>query len=349
MGLSKSIRHNLIDMVRGVPGDSFQAGSDATSLRREAQRQGVLSLVSPEAPPDFQAAAVHEAVKTTRLLDATARVQEELRRRGIRSVALKGTALHGSAYSRVDERPMLDADLWVLDDFAQAEVLLADLGFEPIERADHAVAYQEHGSGAIVELHWSVTSAPGFFPVDAESVWEGRRHLCTGIVAPSGVDTFVLLALHSAFQHGLVLRLVQHGDFHALMGREGLLAAPIASRAREWGALTALSAAVEVASHVRGELEGLRAIRRKCGPLPRRLAHHVQRAHATPTEFLEPATPRLALVRLAVAEGRRIDLLRRTLWPRDGEGSRLAHATSGLARGASLLRRHIVPRHRAMS
>lgn len=351
MGVSKSVRHILIDMVRRSHGPGAWAEHDPVELAREAQRQGVLSACGADVPGEFQAARVREAVKSTRLLDAALRVQWHLERYGLRTIALKGAALHGTVYSNVDERPMLDADLWVIDDFAAAETRVAALGFHPIDRADHAVAYEEEGSGAVVELHRSVTSAPGFFRVDAASVWSARRRLSTGLVAPSSVDTFVLLALHSAFQHGLVLRLVQHGDFEALLLKESPEPARIVSRAREWDAGVAVAAAMDVAAHVRGRPVAAEAVRIALGPLPRCLGRHVERARMAPEEFLEPARPRLAFVRLALARGRRFELLRRTLWS-DADAHTapaLSRVSSGLTRGARLARRHLWPKMRAAS
>lgn len=314
-------------------------------LCRAAERQGVLALFGPSKPPVFAAAMVREAVRTTRLLDLALRLQAHLETLGVRSLTLKGAALHGTAYPEVESRPMVDADLLVLDDIASAEAAARSLGLAFVERADHAVAYCEPRSGAMVELHWSVTSAPGFFPVDKESLWRGRRRLATGLLAPSAADTLVLLALHAAFQHGLVLRLVQHGDFHALLASEGPDPRRIVARAAEWRAGLAVVAALQIAGHLLGTPDRAAAVLAELRDFRLRgpLARHVASAAETPERFLEPAEPRLAMVRLSLARGHRLDLVRRTLWPLspdDGSARGFTRAALGVRRGARLVGRH---------
>src|SRR5688572_33411670 len=76
---------------------------------------------------------------------------------------------------------MNDVDLLVLDDLAGAVADLAADGMSVIDRADHAVAMLDGEQGHVVELHRSVTSCPGFFPLDADGLWS-RAHAASGLV-----------------------------------------------------------------------------------------------------------------------------------------------------------------------
>src|SRR5207342_3313102 len=98
-----------------------------------------------------------------------------------------------------------------------------DAGFAEVARGDHAWAFRDPSGHGIVELHRSVTSAPGLFPLDAFGLWQRRRAGRGQLRAwPSAEDLLLQLALHAAFQHGLVLSLVQWLDFRLLLEREPL-------------------------------------------------------------------------------------------------------------------------------
>ena len=88
-------------------------------------------------------------------------------------------------------------------------------------RGDHAWAFRDPDGHGILELHRSVVSAPGLYPLDREGLWarrrEGRGQLR---VLPSAEDLLLQLALHAAFQHGLVLSLAQWLDFRLVLERE---------------------------------------------------------------------------------------------------------------------------------
>ncbi len=98
---------------------------------------------------------------------------------------------------------------------------LAAAGFTEVARGDHAWAFRDPAGHGILELHRSVVSAPGLYPLDREGLWarrrEGRGQLK---VLPSPEDLLLQLALHAAFQHGLVLSLAQWLDFRLVLERE---------------------------------------------------------------------------------------------------------------------------------
>jgi len=155
-------------------------------------------------------------------------------------------ASHLRVYDSVAERPMADVDVLVLEAWPEALAVLADLGLEEQARADHALAFGAPGGGTL-ELHHSVASCPGLHPLDAEGLWQ-RSSTAEGQVRrqPAAEDLLVQLALHAAFQHGLVLTLVQYLDFGRLLAAERpsperVLEAAAASRATP--ALAASSAA----------------------------------------------------------------------------------------------------------
>src|SRR4030042_1707373 len=109
---------------------------------------------------------------------------------------------------------MSDVDVLALERWPEAGGALREAGFAEVARGDHAWAFRDPGGHGIVELHRSVVSAPGLFPVDAEGLWArsrpGRGQLPR---LPSPEDLLLPLALHAAFQHGFSLALVQWLDF----------------------------------------------------------------------------------------------------------------------------------------
>src|SRR5688572_29093894 len=124
-----------------------------------------------------------------------------------------------------------------------------------IDRADHAVAMLDGEQGHVVELHRSVTSCPGFFPLDADGLWS-RAHAASGLVErrPAPEDLFVQVALHAAFQHAFVLSLGQWLDLRRLVERG--LAEEMVEIARAARAEGVVRAALLAASAVVGVPEG---------------------------------------------------------------------------------------------
>jgi putative nucleotidyltransferase-like protein len=274
-----------------------------------------------------------------RQLDTASRVQELLGARGVRCLPLKGAALAERLYASVAHRPMADVDLLVLDEWPRAVMLLEKAGFAEQGQADHARAFHDPVSGTVIELHRGVTSCAGLFPLDLDAAWR-RSRAGAGLVkrVPSSEDLLVHLSLHAAFQHGLVLRLVQYLDFRRLLEREPpdpSLLAQVATGARAQGAVAlALEAAhVVVGAPLGPALQGL-----VTAWLPSGLRGYVaSRLRADPSALLAPAEPALAWVRWQLATGRRMALVRETLSPRLSSVSRpaglgVAGRALGLAR-----------------
>jgi hypothetical protein len=331
------------------------AAAAERSLFEEAGRQGLLALLA--AAPGFlsglredrreewRAAARRLLVRGLRQLALARRVRDTLASASLRALPLKGAAVAERLYASAAERPMADVDLLVLDDPARAVRLLEAEGFKVVERAEHAVALREDGSGAVVELHRSLTSCPGLFPLDREGLWARREAVSVGIVAeaPSPADLLVSLSLHAAFQHGFGLSLVQYLDFRRLLERarpERDRVLEAAEKARAEGAvLLALAAARAV---VGAEPEGLRpALEARLGDALRRRARALE--SGDPLRLLAPSRPSLAAARFALAAGRRVELIRRTLWPEawpDEPRPRPGRALAvGLRRAGRLARR----------
>jgi hypothetical protein len=153
-----------------------------------------------------------------------------------------------------------------------------------------------------VELHRHLTSCGRLFPLDVEGAWARRRD-----DGPSTEDLLLQLSLHAAFQHGLVLSLVQWHDFRRLLERETVDVEGLRARARKMRAERAVGAALHAAALVVGApvAEPLRAS--FVDPLPDALRVSDIRALSA------PASPRLARVRWHVARGQRARLLSATL------------------------------------
>src|SRR6266542_4878035 len=218
-----------------LPGEAPREA--ATGIAVAARQQGVAGLLHRALDSEGEAtspwpAEVREALardrrtalaRGVRQLALAARVLDRLDRAGLRALPLKGAALLETLYDFEDERTMADVDLLVLDDWTQARALLADDGFVECGRADHAAVLRDPETGAVLELHHSVTSSPGLFPLDRDGLWS-RSVPGAGQVPrlPSAEDLLVQLSLHAAFQHGLVLSLAQWLDFRRLLERRRL-------------------------------------------------------------------------------------------------------------------------------
>lgn len=342
MRVSKDVGHILVSAVRDAAaplpdlsgfdtlGEILRHGiADAILARDDAAIDPIRALL--------EGARFRTIAHNARLIDAALRVQGALDDVGLRSLGLKGLAFadrDGGA-----QRSMADADLLVGGDISVARRAIEPLGFRLIDEADHAHAYEETASGVIVELHRSVTSCPGFFPVSFDELWRRRRSGLMGLVVPSNEDLLVLLGLHAAFQHGFVLRLVQYLDFRRLLEDESLDLVSVERRAAEWRAAPGLCAALHVADGLVGLPPRGKELARALPEPPSRLVHWTQRAASEPSLFLAPRRARLAFVRLSLARGRRLELVRRTLgWPERDEPRRWARAGAIALRGLRLTR-----------
>ena len=351
MPLSKNARARLRDwLVTGRPPRPADP-AEAEGLVGAAREQGLLGLLDEAVEADAWPAGVRKALREAhhalllrgvRQLDLMARVHALFLARGLRVLPLKGAALAETLYGSVGERPMADVDVLALDDWTASVRALADAGFVESGRADHAWGFTDPVTGEALELHHSVCSPSGFFPRDALGLW-ARSHPGQGQVPrlPSVEDLLVQLSLHAAFQHGLVLSLVQHLDLRRVLERtppdpDRLL--EVASRSRS---LAALAVSLEAAAAVVGAPVAASLRERLAAVIPRRLAGWLRQRLSEPSSFVAPARAEIARLRWHLALGRRMELVRRTiLTPLPGTAEpvlrRVLHAA---ARALTLIRR----------
>jgi Uncharacterised nucleotidyltransferase len=325
-------------------------GVTAPELAQAARDQGVGGLLldaierdrpSWAAPLTAPLAERRRAalVRTLAQIGLAARTLGLLEARGVRGLPLKGAALAETVYDVESDRPMSDVDVLALERWPEATAILREAGFVEVARGDHAWAFRDPGGTGIVELHRSVVSAPGLFPLDGEGLWarsrRGRGQLPR---LPSAEDLLVQIALHAAFQHGLTLSLVQWLDFRRLLERE-----PI-----DLGRLSAIAAASRAEVPLGAALLAAEAVVRAKVPsplrprLPAALLRWLEPRLADPLAFVAPSEPRLARLRWELLPGRRGELLWRTLvLPEtpDGDERLPARLAFALGRGLRLARR----------
>jgi hypothetical protein len=284
-----------------------------------------------------------------RQLDTAGRIQDLLAAEGVRCLPLKGAALAERLYDSVAHRPMADIDLLVLDEWSRAVSTLDKAGFVEQGQADHARAFLEPASGTIVELHRGVTSCARLFPLDLDAVW--RRSLPGGGLVkrvPSPEDLLVHLSLHAAFQHGLVLSLVQYLDFRRLLEREPPDPASVARGAAAARAEGAVALALEAAHAVVGAPLGPGLQELLSAWMPPRLRGYVaSRLGADRSAMIAPAEPSLARLRWELAAGQRMVLIRETLSPTLSSAAGPARRAA-LGRGLDLARRWGLPAFRSV-
>ncbi len=313
------------------------------ALADEASGQGLTSVLLaaidegrlPWARPLREALVAERRrvlVRTLGQVALAARVTTLLAARGIRALPLKGVAIVETVCDLEADRPMSDADLLVLERWPEGLGLLRDEGFVALARGDHAWALRDPGSGLVLELHRSVTSAPGLFPLDAEGLWMRRRPgRGQQPFLPSAEDLLVQLALHASFQHGFVLSLAQWLDFRRVLEREALDWAQLRALAETARADVALAAALLAAEAVVAARFPV-ALRPLVGRLPRGLRSWLEPRLAAPLGFVAPAPADLARVRWKLLAGRRAELLWRTLvLPEAADGDDRLPARLGLA------------------
>ena len=263
-------------------------------------------------------------------LDTLAWASDSLAREGLRSLPLKGAALAEDLYASVADRPMCDVDLLALDDFDASLRLLEARGLRLVDRGDHAAALRCEG-GVVLELHESVTSCPGLFPAHHEALWARSREARGQVLRlPSAEDLLVQLGLHAAFQHGLVLTLVQYLDFRRLLERP-LDPARVTTIAAGMGAEAALAVALEAAA-VLVAAPFPEALRRCLAPaLPERDRRWLSRWLSDPERCIAPREPPLGRLRWMLAAGRRRALVGGTLLGRRGVDRGLPQRAFALA------------------
>ena len=294
--------------------------ADARDFAGAACHQGLVAWLDDALPADAAAwprdlrddlRRAHRValVDGVRRHDLARRAQHRLRSAGVRSLALKGAAVAETLYPTAAHRPLSDVDLLVLDPPADARATLRSAGFRETSAADHAWVLEDPGGAGVLELHHSVTSCPGLFPLDAAALWDAGVETPSGLHVPGHEHLLVLLALHAAFQHGLGLSVVQYLDFRRLLERP-LDAVRVQRYAGAAGAAIALALSLRAAEAVVGARvpEDLQRV------LPSRdpRAWPVRKLR-DPVSLLSPATPDLGRARWAAAHGRRWELIRLTL------------------------------------
>ena len=321
------------------------AGLAAEAVLAAGREQGMASLLlgalereRPAWAEEVLAPLVAERrallVRTLGQIGLAARGLALLEARGIRALPLKGAVLAETVCGVEADRPMSDVDLLALERFSEGVGALAEAGFTEVARGDHAWAFRDPAGHGILELHRSVVSAPGLYPLDREGLWarrrEGRGQLR---VLPSAEDLLLQLALHAAFQHGLVLSLAQWLDFRLVLEREPIDVGRLVTLARASRAEAPLAAALVVAQAV----TGVRTPSALLAGLPRGMARRLEPLLQEPLGFVAPAEPVLASVRFELAAGRRLELVWRTLvLPETPEGDERLSARVRFAFGRAL-------------
>ena len=342
--MTPDARAALLPLLRGGAPPPSAIGEELVAEARRQGMVGALRAAADRAPEGWPAPlretlAQHhrgQLVRGLQQLQVAAEAQRLLAQEGVRSLPLKGAALAEDLYESVADRPMADVDLLVLDDFASALVCLLAAGFAVEEAADHAVCLWHRASGVHLEAHRGLASCPRLHPVDAEGWWSRRRGSShPGPQRPSWEDLAVQLALHAAFQHGLVLSLVQYQDLRLLLEKAPLDEGVLAARAHECGAAAALACTVLAAEAVAGAPRG-RAASALIERLPRRFRRWLERRLQDPLAFVSPAPAPLVRMRWELSRGRRAALLRETF---RGAPSPSGEAPPGaVRRGARLAR-----------
>jgi len=273
-------------------------------------------------------------VRTLGQVGLAARGLSLLEARGIRALPLKGVVLAETVCAVEADRPMSDVDLLALERFAEGTAALGEAGFSEVARGDHAWAFRDPAGHGILELHRSVVSAPGLYPLDREGLWARRRAGRGQLrVLPSAEDLLLQLALHAAFQHGLVLSLAQWLDFRLVLEREPIDVAGLVALATAARAQAPLGAAFAVA----GAVTGARVPFELGFGLPRGMARRLEPLLQAPLGFVAPAEAQLARVRWELAAGRRLELVWRTLvLPETPEGDARLAARVRFAFGRAL-------------
>jgi hypothetical protein len=350
---SKGARAALRDfLATGTPPSVMDVDVDA--VLAEASQQGLAGVLHAawsaegdwSGPARLRSALAERRrsllVRGVRQLELAARAQSMLAEQSIPALPLKGAALAEQLYEGEGDRPMADVDLLATERWGDARDLLELQGFSVVARADHAWAFLDPLSGSLLELHHSVTSCPGLFPLDGPGL-VARSREGSGQVRrlPAPEDLLVHLAMHASFQHGLVLSLVQWLDFRRLLDRlrpEFRNVVAIAGRQRANGVVAAALLAAEA---VVGAALSLELREWAESEVPSGLRPWLLARRAAPLAFVAPTVPELARVRWGLSSGRRIALVTYTLAPSlPGEtAGPLARAARGVRRGLRLLPR----------
>lgn len=147
------------------------------------------------------------------LFDELARVLEELERRSIEVIALKGAHLAELVYRDRTLRSMADVDLLVHpESLAELEEALTGLGYRPpstgerrwSETSYYHFVYYHAKKGLPVEVHWDVLAPYSALRVDLDGWW--RRSQKSSIAGQavrilSPEDLLLYVTLHAGWKH----------------------------------------------------------------------------------------------------------------------------------------------------
>jgi transposase InsO family protein len=152
--MTANVRGRLRSWLLGGDPPRPAGPGDAAELAVAARAQGLAGRLdtalssAPNDPawPQPARAVLRDAHRAallhgTRLLSVAGRVQRLLGALGLRALPLKGVALAAGGFVDLGERPMVDLDLLLLDDWDRAVEALAGAGFERGEAADTRSAF----------------------------------------------------------------------------------------------------------------------------------------------------------------------------------------------------------------
>jgi hypothetical protein len=314
--------------------------AEARAYVDEAMLQGLAGLLDlavrrtePAWPKDAaeKLASVHRALvyRGEQQLETAGRILHALREAGVPAIPLKGAAIALRLYDSVALRPMADVDILVQGDWPAALRVMNGLGLGLLERAHHAHVFEEHATRTVVELHHSLTSCPGLYPIEATR-------------DAGAEETLLHLGIHAAFQHGLSLTLVQWLDFRRLLERWPVDGGRLEALAASAKAESTLATALRVAERVVGAPATRRVPASLLAHMPGRLSSRFE----DPLSCVAPAPPPLARVRWELLAGRRRELLRRTLLPREPGSAPypLGGSLHAIARAAGIAWRFLISR-----
>jgi hypothetical protein len=167
----------LLATLRG-PGTPAPPSINWQVLLDLAESHGVLPLFrrdfSEELPETFVDRLRIQWGRSAFLATELEGILKQFCLRSIEVMSLKGPVMAEALYGRMGLRPSDDLDLLVQpQDFARAQILLTDLGFNPFQERDDY--HQPFGRGdTFVELHYAV-AAPIAPAIDLEAAWRRAR------------------------------------------------------------------------------------------------------------------------------------------------------------------------------
>lgn len=276
------------------------------------------------------------ATRGAQQMDLAIRFAGAAEARNLHVLALKGISIADELYGGIENRPMADVDFLVVETtrFAEAVEVARSVGLVEVGASDHALVFKEEASGAVLELHISLTACPSLFTIDSLGLWD-RRAPVKG--APmfrlSDEDLVIHLALHTAFQHTFVASDPHYDDFIRVLEVRQPDPGRIVERAKSAGALAALGA-MAVACGRRGTASPvLRELGARTAPFcPRAVARWIEAQDPMPPPF---RVRDMAFLRFQLAPSR-FRFLRATLFPAPIPG-RTTRGTGPIRRLVGLL------------